>query len=165
MTRNTSTRPSLRRTSTPERILSAGLATAACLGVVGLLGTRMVDAQAATPAANQNAATSMPVLMNSTGATSQQGLTKADLDAYAALLTAEKNRLDDYRAQLVKAAKQLQRNPGKQGPGKAPLQVALPQTAPAAPAAPAARPIPVPQKAPAAAPAPQAQAQSQSHGS
>jgi cell division septation protein DedD len=162
MTRNTSTRPALRRTSTPERIISAGLATAACLGVVGLLGTRLVEAQAATPAADQAAATSVPVLMDSTEATTQQGLTKADLDAYAALLTAEKHRLDDYRAQLVKAAKQLQR-PGKQGAGKKPLQVSLPQAAPAAPAAPAAKPIPVPQKAPAAAPAPQAQ--SQSHGS
>lgn len=163
MTRNTSARPALRRTSAPERILSAGLATAACLGVVGLLGTRIVEAQAATPAADQYAATSVPVLMDSTAATSQQGLSKADLDAYAALLTAEKQRLDDYRAQLVKAAKQLNRNQGKQASGTAPLRVSLPQAAPAAPAVPAARPIPVPQKAPAAAPAPQAQ--SQSHGS
>jgi hypothetical protein len=45
----------LRRSSTPERILSAGLATATCVGVVGLLGARTIEANATSgePASQQ----------------------------------------------------------------------------------------------------------------
>lgn len=91
-----------------ERIVTAGLATATCIGVVGLLGTRMVAAQEVT--AEPAAPESTPVLLaapTSTAAsavTSSSGLTQADLDAYANLLIAEKGRLDAYRADLLAAA-------------------------------------------------------------
>ncbi len=46
--------------------------------------------------------------------TTSTGLTQADLDAYAAQLSAEKDRLDAYRAKLVKTAKKLQRQAARQ---------------------------------------------------
>ena len=57
----------------------------------------------ATPAVDTSTATS-PVEPTTAG-----GLTEADLDAYAAALAQEKERLDAYRAKLVKAAKKLKR--------------------------------------------------------
>ena len=79
-----------RSSTAAERIVTAGLATATCIGVVGLLGTRMVSAQEAT--AEPVATESTPVLLAapaSTVATSSSGMTRSDLDAYAALLAAE----------------------------------------------------------------------------
>ena len=50
-----------------ERIVTAGLATATCIGVVGLLGTRMVAAQEVT--AEPAAPESTPVLLAAPSAT------------------------------------------------------------------------------------------------
>jgi len=118
MTRHSSQAP-LRRSSVPSKILSAGLATATCIGVVGVLGVRTIDANAAddtesTGAPVPEAAPSVPAPQNEVATTavvaaSSQGLTQADLDAYAAELAAEKERLDAYRAKLVKTAKKLKR--------------------------------------------------------
>lgn len=180
-----------RSSTAAERIVTAGLATATCIGVVGLLGTRMVSAQEATA---EPAPESTPVLLaapastsSSTVATSSSGMTRSDLDAYAALLAAEKARLDSYRAELVAAAHAINgatssaqssgqgigtgstgstanagkpAKPGKTGSGKAAGQAALPQAPPAVPAipAPAAKPAPKPAAPPAlAAPAPKPQ--------
>ena len=144
-----------RSSTAAERIVTAGLATATCIGVVGLLGTRMVSAQEAT--AEPVATESTPVLLAapaSTVATSSSGMTRSDLDAYAALLAAEKARLDSYRAELVAAAHAIN---GTAGSGERVGQAALPQAPAAAPAipAPAPKPAPKPAAPPAlAAPAP-----------
>ena len=170
-----------------ERIVTAGLATATCIGVVGLLGTRMVAAQEVT--AEPAAPESTPVLLaapTSTAAsavTSSSGLTQADLDAYANLLIAEKGRLDAYRADLLAAAQVINAAAAGQsvdtvaasgangsagaGTGKAgrtaKARASKPATAAPAPAAAAAPPAvpsvpaPAPRPAPAAA-APPAQA-------
>lgn len=144
-----------RGNTTAEKVLTAGLATAACIGVVGLLGTRMVSAQEANAAP---APDSTPVLLAtpaSTLVTSSSGMTQADLDSYAALLSAEKDRLDAYRAQLTKAAKQI--NAAAGGKQSAASRPALqpPAATPAIPA-PAAKPAPQPKAPPVlAAPAPQ----------
>ena len=143
-----------RGSTTAEKVLTAGLATAACIGVVGLLGTRMVSAQEANAAP---APDSTPVLLAtpaSTLVTSSSGMTQADLDAYAALLSAEKDRLDAYRAQLTQAAKQINAaTTGKQSAARPALKV--PARTPVIPA-PAAKPAPKPKAPPVvAAPAPQ----------
>lgn len=143
-----------RGNTTAEKVLTAGLATAACVGVVGLLGTRMVSAQEATAAP---APESSPVLLAapaSTVTTSSSGMTQADLDSYAALLSAEKDRLDAYRAQLTKAAEQINAvTSGKSGAARPALKV--PARTPVIPA-PAAKPAPKPKAPPVvAAPAPQ----------
>jgi len=97
-------RPAAKRgSSTPQRILSAGLAGATCVGIVGLLGVRMVQAQEADAAATGTAA----VDTTAQPATTSTGLTQADLDAYAAALSDQRARLDAYRADLVSAAEQL----------------------------------------------------------
>lgn len=150
-----------RGNTTAEKVLTAGLATAACIGVVGLLGTRMVSAQEANAAP---APDSTPVLLAtpaSTMVTSSSGMTQGDLDAYAALLSAEKDRLDAYRAQLTQAARQINAaTTGKQAAagktsGAARPAVKLPAQAPAVPA-PAVKPAPKPKAPPVlAAPAPQ----------
>lgn len=110
-------RAPLRRSSTPERILTAGLATATCVGVVGLLGVRTIEANAASseaPAA-VDLAVSPSDGSSASLATSSTGLTEAQLDAYAADLAREKERLDAYRAKLVKTAKKLSRQAERQG--------------------------------------------------
>jgi hypothetical protein len=143
-----------RGSTTAEKVLTTGLATAACIGVVGLLGTRMVSAQEVNAAP---APDSTPVLLAtpaSTLVTSSSGMTQADLDAYATLLSAEKDRLDAYRAQLTEAAKQINTTKvGKSGAGRPALKV--PASTPVVPA-PAAKPAPKPKAPPVlAAPAPQ----------
>jgi hypothetical protein len=115
MTDRRHNRAPLRRSSTPERILSAGLATATCVGVVGLLGARTIEANASSPSelaseqveAAQAVDSVTPV--SAAEQTTSSGLTEADLDAYAADLAKEKERLDAYRAKLVKTAKKLKR--------------------------------------------------------
>ena len=115
MTDRRRNRAPMRRSSTPERILSAGLATATCVGVVGLLGARTIEANASSASepsteqveSGQVADTAAPVL--AAEPTTSTGLTQADLDAYAADLAKEKERLDAYRAKLVKTAKKLKR--------------------------------------------------------
>ena len=171
-----------------ERIVTAGLATATCIGVVGLLGTRMVAAQESAP--QPAAPESVPVLLAapaSNETTTSSGMTRSDLDAYAALLAAEKARLDSYRAELVAAAEAINAaRSGQSGtraaapstagvgtnartsrtgraPAPATQQAApAPQALAAAPevAAPAPKPAPVAAPAPAlAAPAPQSYTQ------
>lgn len=142
-----------RSNTTAEKVLAAGLATAACVGVVGLLGTRAVSAQEATAAPAQG---SSPVLLAtpaSTVVTSSSGMTQADLDSYSALLSAEKNRLDAYRAELAAAAKKITAaSTGKERTSRPALQV--PASTPVIPA-PAAKPAPKPKAPPVvAAPAP-----------
>ena len=109
-------RSPLRRTSGPERILTAGLATATCVGLVGLIGVRTIEANPvaaetpATPEPQAASATLTPVAAPATApATSSAGLTEAQLDAYAAQLATERQRLDDYRAKLTRTAKALKR--------------------------------------------------------
>ena len=171
-----------------ERIVTAGLATATCIGVVGLLGTRMVAAQESAP--QPAAPESVPVLLAapaSNETTTSSGMTRSDLDAYAALLAAEKARLDSYRAELVAAAEAINAaRSGQSGTRAAAPSTAgvgtnartsrtgrasaaatqqaapAPQALAAAPevAAPAPKPAPVAAPAPAlAAPAPQSYTQ------
>ena len=97
-------RAPLRRSSAPERILSAGLATATCVGIVGLIGARTIEANAsptgsedyssevaaAEPATAVGTIASTPMVEPTTST----GLTQADLDAYAVQLAVEKDRLD-----------------------------------------------------------------------
>ena len=115
MTDRRHTRAPLRRSSTPERILSAGLATATCVGVVGLLGARTIEANASSAGelASEQVETAQVADPSTADApvepTTAGGLTQADLDAYAADLAKEKERLDAYRAKLVKTAKKLKR--------------------------------------------------------
>lgn len=169
-------RPPLRRSSTPERILSAGLATATCIGVVGLLGVRTIEANAASA----ETGTTVELATSPTDAsvaTTSTGLTEAQLDAYAADLAREKERLDAYRAKLVKTAKKLQRQADRQAAAAetgarsvapapantatAPRPAAKPPAAakprPAAKPEPVAKPAPKPAPAPAPAPAPKPQ--------
>ncbi len=126
MTRHLAQAP-LRRSSAPSRILSAGLATATCIGVVGLLGARTIDANAEaqgtdeapadTTQFEESLAVDQAPLASAPAAsvpTSSQGLTEADLDAYAAALAQEKDRLDAYRAKLVRTAKKLKRQAAAQ---------------------------------------------------
>lgn len=113
-------RAPLRRSSTPQRILSAGLATATCMGVVGLLGARTIEANTASAeqpdVAPPAEAPVVPVASSAQGVvTSSAGMKQADLDAYAAQLASEKERLDAYRAKLVKTAKKLNRQAAAQG--------------------------------------------------
>lgn len=84
-----------------DKAWSIGLAGAACLGLVGLVGVRTItDTSAdAAPAVDE--------------ATSSSGLTRADLDAYANALDAQSAQLDNYRVQLTEAAHQLQAATGK----------------------------------------------------
>jgi len=172
-------RAPLRRSSTPERILSAGLATAACIGVVGLLGVRTIEANAASTESGTNVdlAVSPADATTASAATTSTGLTEAQLDAYAADLAREKERLDAYRAKLVKTANKLQRQADRQAatassassagttravttapaaPAAKPKPVAKPKPAVVKPA-PAAKPAPKPAPAPAPKPAPQVQ--------
>ena len=115
MTDRRRNRAPMRRSSTPERILSAGLATATCVGVVGLLGARTIEANASSGSeATSEQVEATPVVDPAVASTAAVpltagGLTQEDLDAYAAELAKEKDRLDAYRAKLVKTAKKLKR--------------------------------------------------------
>jgi hypothetical protein len=177
MTSRRHSRSPLRRSSAPERILSAGLATATCVGIVGLVGARTIEANTTESAAAQSsvdtsavASTVEPVAAVVAEPTTASGLTEADLDAYATQLAVEKDRLDAYRAKLVKTAKKLQRLAAQRSqavaaPAQAPSQTSRPASKPASrpaskPAAkpvskPAAKPVSKPVAKPAAKPAPQ----------
>ena len=115
MTDRRRNRAPMRRSSTPERILSAGLATATCVGVVGLLGARTIEANASSSSeASSEQVEATPVVDPAVASTAavpltSGGLTQEQLDAYAAELAKEKDRLDAYRAKLVKTAKKLKR--------------------------------------------------------
>lgn len=103
MTDRTPARRPSRTTSTPQRILSTGLAAATCIGVVGLLGARTVEANAAAAEAD-------PVDVAAPAAeiaTSSSGLTEEQLDTYAAELARQRDGLEAYRADLITAAQAL----------------------------------------------------------
>jgi hypothetical protein len=184
MTDRRRNRAPMRRSSTPERILSAGLATATCVGVVGLLGARTIEANAtsASVPSNEQVDTTLVDDTSTTTAlaepTTASGLTQADLDAYAAALTKEKERLDAYRAKLVRTAKKLTRQiaagnaaaaaaaipsrPSAPRPSASSGSSGAVSTKPAARAqrAPAAKPAPRPAPAPAPKPKPQSNTKS-----
>jgi hypothetical protein len=173
MTKSNIRRPSRRGHSTSDKVVSAGLAAAACAGLVGVIAVRTTqDAQAADAQGTAEFADSTLV-----AATTSTGLTQAQLDQYAAQLEAERLKLIDYRDQLARAAAALN-GTGSQEVGvpsakagasiktpasarvqaevTAPAQAAQPQL-PAAPQAKAApQPQPQVQQQP-AAPRPQAQ--------
>lgn len=181
----------LRRSSTPERILSAGLATATCVGVVGLLGARTIEANTTSTASADTAvpATAPATPVVAPEPTTTSGLTQADLDAYAAQLAQEKEKLDAYRAKLIKTAKKLKRQAAAQSSGSSAPSWTPPasggsssssgsassgnsssssgssnsggSSAPAAKPAPQAKPAPPAAQAP-AAPAPQPQSNTKS---
>jgi hypothetical protein len=149
-------RPPLRRSSTPERILTAGLATATCIGVVGLLGVRTIEANAASAETGTTVDLAASPA-DATVVTTSKGLTEAQLDEYAADLAREKERLDAYRAKLVKTAKKLQRQADRQAAADAATGTRSVAPAPANAAAapqPAAKPQPVAKPKPAAKPQP-----------
>lgn len=101
-----------RRNSPADKIWAAGLAAATCIGIVGVVGVRTVEANAADVAAAQSATTDI-ALMSSSEPTTSTGLTQADLDAYAAELNKEAAKLTAYRAALVDAANALQAGSGQ----------------------------------------------------
>ncbi len=102
-------RPNHRHNSTTAKIVSASLATATCIGVVGVLGVRAAEEAAASDlaASGQNDST-QPQAPAVT--TSSNGSTKADLDAYAAQLEKQRQKLIAYRGKLVDAAAQIQQS-------------------------------------------------------
>ena len=114
MRTNTSTgrRTSRRTNSTASKIVSAGLATATCVGLVGVIGIRTAQDSAAADSGSASEAAAAVVA----APTTTDGYTQADLDAYAAQLDAEAQRLADYRAQLIDAAMTLQASAG--GPSR-----------------------------------------------
>ena len=79
-----------------ERMLAVGLASTACIGLVGVIGVRSALSQETGTSGSD---TTEPV--------SSSGYTQADLDAYAAQLADQANQLDAYKRQLKDAARQL----------------------------------------------------------
>lgn len=109
---STGRRTSRRTNSTASKIVSAGLATATCVGLVGVIGIRTAQDSAAADSGSTSEAAA-PI---AAAPTTTDGYTQADLDAYAAQLDAEAQRLADYRAQLIDAAMTLQASAG--GPSR-----------------------------------------------
>lgn len=106
-----------RRTDTPAgKLLAAGLAGATCIGLVGVIGIRSATDAAANASANGDQAASDLAAADAieagtvdlASATTSDGLTRAQLDDYAAQLATERQRLLDYRAYLADVATQLQ---------------------------------------------------------
>ena len=87
-------KPATHRTG--QRILAAGMASAACVGLVGLVGVRVAQSSTQVESDDDYAAS-----------TSADGYTRADLDAYAAQLNEQAQQLNDYQRQLKKTAKSL----------------------------------------------------------
>lgn len=79
-----------------ERMLAVGLASTACIGLVGVIGVR---------AAQSNEPATEPVSTQDPLSTS--GYSQADLDAYAAQLADQAAQLASYRKQLKQVASQL----------------------------------------------------------
>ena len=79
-----------RATSAAQKFTALGIATATCVGLVGVIAVRNAqDAQAAATVAVEP----------------KSAVTLEQLNAYAAQLLAEQQRLEAYRQQLVSAAK------------------------------------------------------------
>ncbi|MCX6432151.1 MAG: hypothetical protein NTX29_05005, partial [Actinobacteria bacterium] len=92
-----------RNRSTADKIISAGLATATCVGIVGVIGVRTIEASAAADSSSTESSssdTATPGAAVAQVAVSSTGLTEAQLDEYAAQLAAEGAKLDAYRAKL-----------------------------------------------------------------
>ncbi|MGI9135843.1 MAG: hypothetical protein ACR2JS_02135 [Candidatus Nanopelagicales bacterium] len=108
MTNSQVRRPSRRGHSTTDKVVSAGLAAAACAGLVGVIAVRTTqDAQAADAQAASSQATAEVTDATLAVATTSTGLTQEQLDQYAAQLEAERLKLIDYRDQLALAAASL----------------------------------------------------------
>lgn len=92
----TTTRPAPKpkKSRAGERMLAVGLASTACIGLVGVIGVRTALSQETGTA-------------DSTEPVSSGGYTQADLDAYAAQLANQAQQLDAYKSQLKDAARQL----------------------------------------------------------
>lgn len=167
-------RPSRRGHSTTDKVVSAGLAAAACAGLVGVIAVRSsqeaqaADAQAATEVSDATLV----------AATTSTGLTQEQLDQYAAQLEAERIKLIDYRDQLALVAASLSDSAAQQAAlpsAKSGAAIKTPQAATtkqkakakakakAKITAPAQEPAAQPQQqaAPQAKPAPRPQAQVQ----
>jgi hypothetical protein len=165
-------RPNHRHNSTTAKIVSASLATATCIGVVGVLGVRAAEEASASDLAassqNDNAQTTAPTV-----ATSSSGMTQADLDAYAAQLEQERQKLVGYRAKLVEAATQIQQSStgnmsiAAVAKSKAPAKVkpAKKTTPQKATAQPAGQPVAATKPAPVSAPQPATRPQSNTKSS
>lgn len=162
MRTNTSTgrRTSRRTNSTASKIVSAGLATATCVGLVGVIGIRTAQDSAAADSASASEAAA-PI---AAAPTTTDGYTQADLDAYAAQLDAEAQRLADYRAQLIDAATALQQSAGGASSFAVTDPAAVPSQAQASSAASAKPRVtkPAAQAAPKPQPAPQPQSNTKS---
>jgi len=89
---------SKRHTSVGQKALAVGMASATCLGVVGLISIRTAQEASANDATEQVALAA---------ATTSTGVTQAQLDQYAAQLAAEQQRLEAYRLQLIETADSL----------------------------------------------------------
>ena len=139
-----------------DRLISAGLAGATCLGVVGVVGVRTVEANAAQAATIDLQVATTPDTADTSAATTSGGLTQGDLDAYAAQLAAEKNALDAYRSKLVKAARQLSKAAAQGNAPASTQSVASVPTAAKPSVHTARKPAPKAAAAPKAAPAPKA---------
>ena len=134
---NDKRRPSRRTNSTASKIVSAGLATATCVGLVGVIGVRTAQDSAAADSSSATEAQASAVA----APTSTDGYTQAELDAYAAQLAAEAQRLTDYRAQLAEAALTLQVSAG----GNVSVTEPIPSVSKPSVSKPAAQAAPKPQ--------------------
>jgi hypothetical protein len=148
-----------RNRSTADRVISAGLATAACAGLIGVIGIRSMEQSAAAPSdTTATVDASAPVV-------SSAGLTEAQLDSYAAQLQQESTKLDAYRAKLVKAAKQLTASAttaAAPSAASAPAKATKPTATAKAKPRPVVKPAPKPVAKPAPKPAPKPAAKPQS---
>ena len=141
-----------RRRTTADKIISAGLATAACAGLVGMIGVRTIEQSAAAQNTGSTASDAARRAPTCAAVTSSSGLTQADLDAYAAQLQAEQRQ-----------ARRLPRQAGQGGQaahGRADGQTACRDVGRACPACrrpatskPVAKPVAKPAPKPVAAPA------------
>ena len=89
-----------KRHSTRERVIASSLATATCVGLVGLIGFRTLD-QSAQAATNDGT--------NGSGVTTDQLIQyKVTLDQRSIQLQQYQQQLDQYRQQLTQVAAHLQ---------------------------------------------------------
>ena len=89
------------RSHTSDRVLAVGLASATCLGLVGVVGVRA--AQERSQAGDMVPAASIEPVTPS-------GLTQSDLASWEAELKAEQARLERYQRRLSAAATTLNRD-------------------------------------------------------
>ena len=89
------------RNHTSDRIVAVGLASATCLGLVGVVGVRSAQARSLTEAM---------VPAASIESVTPSGLTRSDLTSWEAELKAEQARLTRYQHRLSAAAVALNRD-------------------------------------------------------